>query len=82
MVGLTCAELKLHDFCYIVIYTPVPPYYLEEAEFLEGIVRRVNHRSTEMPAGHPIWKFSQTQPKTVQSICAEVTYDPKAAQFS
>ena len=79
MAGLTYFPFRPGDFCYVVVYTPIPPHYVLEAEFLEGMVKEVNHVPKEMPPDHPLWKYFQIPPKMVQSICAIVTSDPSAA---
>ncbi|MEK6905110.1 MAG: hypothetical protein AABX24_01790 [Nanoarchaeota archaeon] len=79
MAGLTYTPFRPGDFCYVVVYTPIPPRYALEAEFLEGMVKEVNHVPKEMPPDHPLWRYSQVPPKMVQSICAIVTSDPSAA---
>ncbi|MDP3698339.1 MAG: hypothetical protein Q8R47_02020 [Nanoarchaeota archaeon] len=74
MVGLTYTEFKPQDFCYIVVYTPIPSHE-DVVEFLEGNVTEVSHNSQKIPPEHPIWRYLHTPPKKVESIRAVVT-DP------
>ncbi len=82
MVGYTNAiNFKPGDFCYIVVYTIVPPEHHEKPEFLEGMVTDVDKPPVPKSLYHPLWKYWSEKPAIVRSISAMVTADPRETQI-